>query len=162
MKTFNKYVLMSYPELSNLEDRVYQRALKYTKRQLKNELEELDDKLEAKKAELKALTKKNKELQTEVDVLNDDRDDVREVMKLKIELDDKEAVLATMKELQDGREARLRDRENRLGTEEDGRYKEGYASGVADSVRNISEITVRERENAMKAAMMAAEPRQTP
>lgn len=162
MKVFKKYVLMSDQERSDLEDSIYQRALKSVKRDFKDEIEALSDKLDAKKAEVKALTKKNKELQTEVEVLNDDRDDVREVMKLKVEIDDKEAVLSTMKELQDKREAKLKDRESRLGTEEDKRYKEGYADGVADGVRKINEITAKDRENAMKVAMVAAASHSTP
>lgn len=162
MKIFKKYVLTSYQELSDLEEKTYQRALKSAKRDFKNEIEALSDKIDAKKAEVKALTKKNKELQTEVEVLNDDRDDVREVMKLKVEIDDKEAVLSAMKELQDKREAKLKDRENRLGTEEDKRYKEGYADGVADGVRKINEITAKDRENAMKVAMVAAASHSTP
>ena len=162
MKLFKKYVLMNYQELSDLEDKSYQRALKFTKRDFKNELEALGDKLEAKRAEVKALTKKNRELQTEVEILNDERDDVREAIKLKMELDDKEVVLAAMKELQDKREAKLKDRENRLGTEEDKRYKEGYADGVADGVRKINEITAKDRENAMKVAMVAAASHSTP
>ena len=162
MKVFKKYVLMSDQERSDLEDSIYQRAVKDAKRDFKNEIEALGDKLDAKKAEVKALTKKNKELQTEVEVLNNDRDDVREVISLRMEIDDKEAALSTMKELQDRREAKLKDRENRLGTEEDKRYKEGYADGVADGVRKINEITAKDRENAMKVAMVAAASHSTP
>ena len=162
MKVFKKYVLMSDQERSDLEDSIYQRAVKDAKRDFKNEIEALGDKLDAKKAEVKALTKKNKELQTEVEVLDNDRDDVREVISLRTEIDDKEAALSTMKELQDRREAKLKDRENRLGTEEDKRYKEGYADGVADGVRKINEITAKDRENAMKVAMVAAASHSTP
>ena len=162
MKIFKKYVLMSDKKYSDLEDEAYERALKDVGEDFKEEIEALSDKLDAKKAELKALTKKNKELQTEVEVLNNDRDDVREVISLRMEIDDKEAALSTMKELQDKREAKLKDRENRLGTEEDKQYKEGYADGVADGVRKINEITAKDRENAMKVAMVAAASHSTP
>ena len=56
----------------------------------------------------------------------------------------------------DRKEAKLKDRETRIGVEEDGEYKHGYADGVADGVRKISEITQKDRDGAMKIAMVAA------
>lgn len=97
-----------------------------------------------------------KEMSTKISVLEEERDDTREVLQTKIKNADKEAVLTALKDTLDEKEARLKTREAKLGTEEDKRYKEGYADGVADGVRKISEITKDDRKQAMQIAMVAA------
>jgi hypothetical protein len=129
---------------------------------VKEAVEKLEDKNDEQKATIRSLTKKNKTLQTEVDVLEADRDEAREVIQLKMEVEDKETIVQKQKELLDAREAKLKDRETKLGTEEDKRYKEGYADGVADGVRKVNEITATDRENAMKVAMVAAASHSSP
>ena len=155
-------VITSEKKQDELLDSLYERAVKGAKREFKLELDALADKLEKKNAEVKSLTKKNRDLATQVEVLEEDRDDAREVVTMKMKNDDMEALLAQTKELQDEREARLKDRESKLNSKEEGRYKEGYADGVADGVRKINEITAKDRENAMKVAMVAAASHSTP
>jgi len=166
MKLFKNFALIKQTELDEAlyeaEKKAYERAEKSVRKDFESEIEALSDKLDTKKAEIKSLTKKNKDLQAEVDVLNDDRDDVREVLKQKVENDDKLAALEAAKESQDRREANLKDRESKLESKEEGRYKEGYADGVADGVRKINEITAKDRENAMKVAMVAAASHSSP
>ena len=130
--------------------------------EFKIKIEALSDKLEKKNAEVKSLTKNNRDLAIQVEVLEEDRGDAREVVTMKMKNDDMEALLAQTKELQDEREARLKDRESKLNSKEEGRYKEGYADGVADGVRKINEITAKDRDNAMKVAMVAAASHSTP
>lgn len=161
-----KFVLTTreekFQEEVSLRNSIYKDAVKEAAKEFKSEIEALGDKLEAKKAEVKALAKKNKDLTIQVEVLEEDRDDAREVVTMKMKNDDMQALLEQTKELQDEQAARLRDRESKLASKEEGRYKEGYADGVADGVRKINEITAKDRENAMKVAMVAAASHSTP
>ena len=155
-------VITSEKKQDEVLNEYYKLAVREASIDFKDELEMLGDKLEKKNAEIKSLTKKNRDLATQVEVLEEDRDDAREVVTMKMKNDDMQALLEQTKELQDEREARLKDRESKLNSKEEGRYKEGYADGVADGVRKINEITAKDRENAMKVAMVAAASHSTP
>lgn len=125
------------------------RAIKSKNKQIKNLQEELSE-TEAD------YEKKISTLETKIEVLEDDRDDVCEVMKLKMELDDKQAVLDEIKESLDKRKAKIKERESELDSEEESNFKKGYADGIADGLREISKITQQDRDNAMKVAMVSA------
>ena len=71
----------------------------------------------------------------------------------KADLDAREKVVAK-------REKTLTEREEKVATreasEDDKRYKEGYADGVSDGVRKIGEITAADRKDAMDVAKISA------
>lgn len=95
-------------------------------------------------------------LETKIDVLESERDDVRGVVNLEVHLKDLESSLDQRKSDLDERTAKLKTRESNIDSKEETNYKKGYADGVADGVRKVSEITAKDRENAMKIAMVAA------
>lgn len=117
------------------------------------ELEKINDNHNATTSKL---NRKIEIAETKVDILEKERDEVRDVVKQQLDNDDKEMVLDARKDSLDSKEAALKDRENKLESKEEGRYKTGYADGVADGVRKISEITQKDRDNAMKIAMVSA------
>lgn len=167
MKLFKKRVIIHQDELNEslaqAEKRGEARGSKTSKERIEN-LEKAVEKL--KKEAVKAEEKYSDELEVrertianlnaKVEVLEEAADEVRDVVKQSIENEDAKAVLEATKESQDAREARLKAREAKIGDEEEGEYKRGYADGVADGVRKINEITAKDRENAMKVAMVAA------
>ncbi len=129
------------------------KELEKTQEKHSAEVEKLNDNHDLKVSKLnRQLEKAN----ATVEVLEADRDEAREVVAQSMKNDDKAEVLATRKESLDEKEASLKDRENKLESKEEGRYKTGYADGVADGVRKISEITQKDRDNAMKIAMVSA------
>lgn len=170
MQLFNRTVLTEH-ELEDLKrdirSEAWEGAEKYWKKETKARLVNLekenerlekryDDLLEDKE-DFEAFHEKTvTKLEEKIEVLEEERDNTREVVKQQIVNADKEAVIAAEKERLEARESKLKDRENKIGTEEDKRYKEGYADGVADGVRKIGEITQKDRDNAMKVAMVAA------
>lgn len=126
------------------------------------EVEELEEKVESQKAQIKELNRKLKRQATEIEALEEDRDEVAEVVKQKLENDNTVVILEAKKEALDRLDKELKDRESKVGKKEDGEYKKGYADGVADGVRKINEITAVDRENAMKVAMVAAASHSSP
>lgn len=96
------------------------------------------------------------EADEKIEVLEDRVDESREIAKKEIELGDKEALLTALKEGLDTKEAKLKEREARLLEEEDIKDKAAYADGLADGLRKAHEITEKDRENAMKIAMVSA------
>ena len=99
-----------------------------------------------------ALKKKNREierLEAEVEVYEADREEARELIKTGIKNEDR-------KEQLDAMDSALRSRENNINSKEETNYKKGYADGIADGLRKISEITQGDRDNAMKIAMVSA------
>ncbi len=111
-------------------------------KQLEVEQIALDDKIEKSGAELK--------------VLRADRQNVREVLKTKLEAEDLASSLTKTKELQDKREEALNKRAENLDSEEEANYVKGYADGLADGLRKVNEITEKDRENLAKIAMVSA------
>lgn len=133
-----------------------------------------DDTIEAQKKELKrlrravekhnALVEDLKEdhkaettrLLSRIRILEQERRDYSELVEEQLRVEDMQAVLQTRQDLLEQRENRVSERESLVEDTENGRYKEGYADGVADGIRKINEITQKDRDNAMKVAMVAA------
>lgn len=148
--------------LSEARDEAYTKAYRNAKKQYANEIRELEDDLEEAIAENKSLVKNQKNLQSEIDILNKERKNARDLTAERIQLEDREAELESKEESLERRTEALNDREAKIGDKEEGQYKTGYADGVADGVRKINEITAQDRENAMKVAMVAAASHSTP
>lgn len=170
-------VVLTEKELNNKVESRYHEGVKAGiekgEASSKKRLEDLEKSIEKKNKEIERIKENAEEaeesanrqierLEAKIEVLEDERDDVREVVKKTMENEDLAAVLAAKKEGLDKREAKLKDRESKVGQEEEGEYKRGYADGVADGVRKINEITAGDRENAMKVAMVAAASHSTP
>ena len=106
-----------------------------------------------------ALKRKDREierLEAEVEVYENDREEARELIKTTIKNEDQAAALEARKESLDAQAATLKDRESKLLDKEDRAQKAAYADGLADGLRKAHEITEKDRENAMKIAMVSA------
>lgn len=106
-----------------------------------------------------ALKRKDREierLQAEVEVYENDREEARELIKTAIKNEDQAAAIEARKEILDAQAATLKDRESKLLDKEDRAQKAAYADGLADGLRKAHEITEKDRENAMKIAMVSA------
>lgn len=167
MKLFKGYAVLSQVELDKALKEAEDKGAKNGEKSSKARIVELEKGLDKKtkdiekltdnyETKVERLTRKLEKVEAERDVLAEERDDTREVVKQQLDNDDKAAVLEARKDSLDNKEAALKDRENKLESKEEGRYKTGYADGVADGVRKISEITKGDRDNAMKIAMVAA------
>jgi predicted RNase H-like nuclease (RuvC/YqgF family) len=121
-----------------------------------NKINDLETKIEDQKDMIKTLNRKQKTLSVTIEELEAERDDVRDVVKLKLEIENKQALLGSQKESLERQIAALKDREAKLDKAESHEYKKGYSDGVADGLRKISEITQKDRDNAMKIAMVSA------
>lgn len=113
------------------------------------EIRKLDDRIAH-------LEEENERKNARIEVLQDERDEVREIAKQQMINEDNLAILESRKATLDERESKLKDQESKLSDKEESNYKKGYADGVADGVRKISEITQEDRNNAMKIAMVSA------
>ena len=158
---------MTQTELDDILRKSEKTALKKAEKAVKARIEELETAVEKKNKNIKKLEDTHKEyvedatasakrLETKLEVLEEERDEVRDVVKQQLDNDDMKIVLEQRKEALDLREAQLTDRESKIGSKEEGEYKHGYADGVADGVRKISDITQKDRDNAMKVAMVSA------
>lgn len=127
---------------------------------LKKAVANRDDQIaELKENHELALKKKNREierLEAEVEVYENDREEARELIKTSIKNEDQAAALDARKESLDTREAAVKDKEAKLASKEDAAVKTSYADGLADGLRKAHEITEKDRENAMKIAMVSA------
>lgn len=126
-----------------------EKAIKAKNKQIKNLQEELSE-TEAD------YENKISKLEIKIEVLEEARDEVRDILKKEMELLDKEAALSALKSGLDGRTAKIKERESQLDSEEESNFKKVYADGIADGLRKISEITAKDREDAMKIAMVSA------
>ena len=135
----------------NAQERLEQNAktIKDKNRSIKRLSDELKDATELHEDELNRLQKK-------IELFEEQREELRDAYKTQVENDDKAAALEAIKEGLDRKQAAIRDRESKLNSEEEHNYKKGYADGVADGLRKIGEITAKDRENAMKIAMVSA------
>lgn len=113
--------------------------------------------------ELKDLKVSHKELQdkinrlrTQVKVLEEEREEHRDMVLLKLANEDETALLDAQKEQIRKAQERLEESESLLAEAEEGNYKKGYADGIADGLRKVHEITAKDREDAMKIAMVSA------
>jgi cell division protein FtsB len=157
-KTFETYE--DFSKFNEKREEGYQR---YEKDLVKRLEKEYKVRFEEQEKANDALTRKNARLTTEVkdlkdtvDVYEGERDKVRDIVKQQLINDDTANTNAAIKETLDAREAKLKDRESKIGLEEEGEYKRGYADGVSDGVRKINDITQKDRDNAFKVAMVSA------
>ena len=167
MKLIKGYALISQSELESELLHAEKRGMDKGAKESKKRLEDLEKSVEKKNKEIERLKENAEEadesanrqierLEAKIEVLEDERDDVREVVKKTMENEDLAAVLTAKKEGLDKREAKLKDRESKLDSEEESNFKKGYADGIADGLREISRITQQDRDNAMKVAMASA------
>ena len=166
-----KYKLIKSSELEELlrsarnakqdeRDEAYNRGYEDGKDKFASEVEELEESVDEKNAENKKLRKQVEYTNAEISVLREDKTKARDVIAQKLANENTAADLNAREDSIIKREAKIRNREDllesRVSTEDDKRYKEGYADGVADGVRKISEITQVDRQNAMDIAMVSA------
>lgn len=166
MKLFKK-IIMTETELDDLEAKYFKSGYKAGKKETKERVDNLEKSIERKNRESEKLNRtygntiedKNEEIQrlkTKVSVLEEERDDIREVVKQSMENEDTAAVLSAKEDIIEKREEALAEREKELNDKEEKNYKSGYADGSADMARKIGEITQADRDNAMKVALVAA------
>lgn len=156
MKIAKGYNFVSDKELEKLLKRAEKHGCEFGKRDAKKRIESLEKGLERKDKALEIMERDYNDAMIRIEVLEEQRDETREVVKQKIQNEDLNAVLQARQATLEEQTARLKTREEKIGNEEEGEYKRGYADGVADGVRKINEITQKDRDNAMKVAMVAA------
>ncbi len=119
-------------------------------------LEEAERKLTLKDNKITKLERELSKANTELEVLREDKEEARDVLKAKIEAEDLTSILAKTKQLQDKREEALNKRAEEIDSEEEANYVKGYADGIADGLRKVHEMTEKDRDNLAKVAMVAA------
>lgn len=163
MRLINGYRLISQKEL----DKKTADAEKRGGESSKQRIEELKRSVEKKNGEIKlleneredtkeALERTIKRLETKISVLEGERDDVREVEKQSLKNADTVAILNAKEKSLDRHEASLNKREEKLVDMEETKNMAAYADGLADGLRKAYEITEKDRENALKVAMVSA------
>lgn len=150
-----KYKLVKVNELVKQDERdeAYNRGYEDGKEEFEAEVEEL-------KATIKSKNRKISSLETELEVLKKEKVDARDVVTKRLANESHAAYLTVREEAVTKKEAKVAAREEAVATAEvseaDKQYKSGYADGIADGVRKISEITQVDRQNAMDVAMVSA------
>lgn len=163
MKFIKGYKLISQRELSKLEADAEVRGAKESRQRI----EELKRSIEKKNGELvnlrhqkedlhKIAEHKIERLETKISVLEEERDDVREIEKQSIKNADTVAILNAKENSLKRREKLLDEREEKLADAEETKKMTAYADGLADGLRKAHEITEKDRENALKVAMVSA------
>lgn len=130
--------------------------VKDLKKAVKNRDAQIETLTEDAEADSRDKLRKIERLEAEVEVYEADREEARELIKTGIKNEDQKAALDARKEQLDAKESTLRSRESSIDSKEETNYKKGYADGIADGLRKISEITAKDREDAMKIAMVSA------
>lgn len=141
-------------------DEAYNRGYEDGKAEYESELEEAQETVVEQKATIKSKNRKIAELEVELEVLNKQKSEARDVVVGRLaneekstELSERQSRIYKREESLDKREEEL---EARTTSEDDKRYKEGYADGVSDGVRKIGEITAADRKDAMDVAKISA------
>lgn len=147
----NLFEKLGYVKESALGERVEDVTLT-----LQNKLDNLITENKKLKKDLGDAREKFGEASIKIDVLEERIEDSRDLARKEIELRDNDAVLSAVKEGLDRREVNIAERLRAVEEEETDKYQEGYADGVADGLRKAHEITRKDREDAMKVAMVAA------
>lgn len=141
-------------------ERGYEQGYKEAEEKIKYRVEELEESLDNKKKEIKKLNRQIADRDVELEVLNKQKSDARKVVEDRIENENTSSELSTRQSRIYKREEALDKREEELNaratSEDDKRYKEGYADGVSDGVRKIGEITAADRKDAMDVAKISA------
>lgn len=166
-----KYKLVKVDELEKLlktsrdlkrdeRDEAYDSGYEDGKAEYIAEVEELQETVDEQKATIKSKNRKINELEAEVEVLKKNQTDARKLVESRIENENTSAELSSRQSRIYKREEALDKREEELNaraaSEDDKRYKEGYADGVSDGVRKIGEITAADRKDAMDVAKISA------
>lgn len=166
-----KYKLVKQSELEELlatarkvkrdeRDEIYERAYEDGKSEQAAEVEELTETVDEQKATIKKKNREIANLNAELEVLNKNKVDARKLVEDRIENENTSAELSSRQSRIYKREEALDKREEELNaretSEDDKRYKEGYADGVSDGVRKIGEITAADRKDAMDVAKISA------
>jgi len=166
-----KYKLVNTEELEKLlktarevkrdeRDEAYNNGYEDGKSEYEGELDEANETVVEQKATIKSKNRKIAELEVELEVLNKQKSEARDVVTKRLANENVAADLKAREELVAKREVIVNDREEKLAakevSEEDKQYKSGYADGVSDGVRKISEITAADRKDAMDVAKISA------
>lgn len=141
-------------------DEAYDSGYEDGKSEYLAEVEELQETVDEQKVTIKSKNRKISELETEVEVLKKNQTDARKLVESRIENENTSSELSSRQSRIYKREEALDKREEELNaretSEDDRRYKEGYADGVSDGVRKIGEITAADRKDAMDVAKISA------
>ena len=156
MKLFAGQVLISQVELDKALKDAEVRGVEKGEKTSKNKIEELDKALARKEKAFQKTHEELSEANEKLEVYEEERDNVRDVIKQQIHNDDKAAVNDARSETLDAREARIKDELAELEAKTSSVQKSAYADGLADGLRKAHEITATDRENAMKIAMVSA------
>mgnify|MGYP001608080527 CR=1 FL=1 len=166
-----KYKLVNTEELNKLlktarqvkqdeRDEAYNNGYEDGKSEYEGQLEESEETVIEQKATIKSKNRKIAELEVELEVLNKQKSEARDVVTKRLANENIAADLKAREELVAKRETSVVEREEKLATkevsEEDKQYKAGYADGVSDGVRKIGEITAADRKDAMDVAKISA------
>ena len=166
-----KYKLVKQEELDKLlktarqvkqseRDQAYENGYEDAKSEYISEVEELQETVDENKATIKKKNREIANLNVELEVLNKQKTDARDVVTKRLANENVAADLKAREELVAKRESKLAEREEKVVTTEistkDSQYKAGYADGVSDGVRKIGEITQQDRDNAMDVAKISA------
>lgn len=141
-------------------DEAYNRGYEDGKAEYESELEEAQETVVEQKATIKSKNRKIAELEVELEVLNKQKSDARDVVTKRLANENVAAYLKVREELVAKRETKVGEREEKVATTEvstkDSQYKAGYADGISDGVRKIGEITAADRKDAMEVAKISA------
>ncbi len=166
-----KYKLVSTEELNKLlrtarevkqdeRTKAYDEGYEDAKREYIDQVDDLEDTVEEQTTTIKTKNRKISSLETELEVLKKEKVDARDVVTKRLANESHAADLTVREEAVTKKEAKVAAREEAVATAEvseaDKQYKSGYADGIADGVRKISEITQVDRQNAMDVAMVSA------
>jgi len=156
MKAFKNYVILTQKELTERAKEQYRDGVKDGEKNSTKKIEELNKALERKEKAFQKTHDELTEAKEAVQVYEEERDKVRDVIKERILVDDKAAVNDARSDTLDEREARIKDQLAELEAKTSSVQKSAYADGLADGLRKAHEITATDRENAMKIAMVSA------
>lgn len=166
-----KYKLVKVDELEELlatsrklkrdeRDEAYESGYEDGKAEYEAEVEELQETVDENKKTIKAKNRKIAELEVELEVANKTKADARKIVEDRLENENTATELCRQSRIYKRQEEALDKREEelnaRVASEDDKRYKEGYADGVSDGVRKIGEITAADRKDAMDVAKISA------
>ena len=119
-------------------------------------IEKLKSRIESQEDLIFKYKDSNRELEAEVNVLNGLKNSYHKNIKTEVELEGMKIKLESQIDTNERLHSLIKEREEAITSQEESNYKKGYADGVADGVRKINEITAKDRENAMKVAMVSA------
>jgi len=156
MKLFKNYEVLSKKDFEKAFSKAESDGKKLSDKANKARIESLEQGLERKEKLNQKTSQALIDAKETIDVYEELRDKTRDVIKQSIENDDMKAVLDAREDGLDTRTAHVKDLESKLDDKTDSAYKGAYADGAADMARKIGDITQKDRDNAMKIAMVSA------